>query len=579
MPSGINNNRPSSTPVIQQTGVNNETSAQTTEAANSTTSASPSPGSMTPEMAQTLGRSESLPSTGKVLETYFAPYDDTRAPELKLLDEVISARKADTNTYTKENNPYKIRYAVYNISSKEVLQKLAEAHKSGVNVQVLIEDHQLNPEKTWNQGDDYLREQGFSFAEDHNKLDAEGQQNTELIGIKRDTLMHLKSRIVEYPDPETGQTVKKLLTGSMNPGQSAIKNDENLSLITDQGVVDRYIEMYEAVRDNGKIKNEFNEDQAINVMFTGDPVDGGPRVTDQIFKMIDQEDEAIFLSVFTLRNLTTPSERTSLVKKLKAAKERGVEVMVITDKKQSDGVDSAGNRRFYDDWTEDKLRDAGITVYEALNEAGPYNAMHAKSAIFGLSDMKIITDTGNWTKAALGNWRDNTAQNEESYLFIDSKKLDDNTTGLRYLGNYMHLLRKYAPQNPENPGAEETINRLAEHPNWPKVNVDFSVMAHTFMGQDVYITGDHPSLGNWTQEGPGLKLNTKPGKYPFWESGGSLELPFGTTFNYKVVKRNPDGSLDWQPGENDFLIVDPSDKRYGAQDPSDPLRQVRTDEF
>jgi len=349
----------------------------------------------------------------------------------------------------------------------------------------------------------------------------------------------------------------------MNPGESAIHNDENLMQINDPRVARRYIEMYEAVRDGKEIKNDFDPQSPINVMFTGAPVKDGQSVTRQIFNMIDQEKEAIFLSVFTLRNLTTDSDRQNLVDKLKAAHDRGVPVVVITDKKQSDGVDAQGNRTFSDDQTEDLLQKAGIPTYEALNPSGPFNAMHAKSAVFGLSDIKVITDTGNWTKAALSGRGSRYAQNEESYLFVDSGKLDNNQTGMRYLGNFLNLLRAYAPQNPDQPAAEELINKLSSHPAWPRVKVDFSVMAHTFMGQDVYITGNHPAVGNWTQDGPGLKLNTSPGRYPFWESGGALELPFGTQFEYKIVKREPNGSLQWEAGPNAFLIVDPTDARYG----------------
>lgn len=583
MPSGINTRRPH-TPDLHHTtppttSENNLHHVGSTFVPQTSEFTAIQPGEVTSAMTNSLGTAARPVATEEVLKTYFAPYDDMRKVELSLLDEVIAARKSDPKVYTEGENPYQIRYAVYNLSSRDVLEKLVEADRAGIAVQILIEDHQLQPEKHWNDADEFLRAKGFSFADDHTKLSLDERKSTQMIGIKNENLMHLKSRIVTYPDPETGQPVKKLLTGSMNPGESATSNDENLSLITDTRVVDRYLQMYEAIRDEGKITNKFDPNEAINPMFTGAPISGGPRVADQIFKWIDQEKEAIFLTVFSLRDITTPSERTSLVKKLQAAKERGVEVVVITDKKQADGVDAYGKQVFYDDPTDEKLRAAGIPVYEALNTSGPFNAMHAKAAVFGLTDMKVITDTGNWTKAALGSHRPSPVdQNEESYLFVDSQKLDNNLTGRRYLGNFLHLLRTYAPQNPQEASAEDVINRISQHPSWPKVSVDFSVMAHTFMGQDVYVTGNHPALGNWTQDGPGLKLNTSPGRYPFWESGGSLELPFGTQFSYKIVKRNSDGSLDWQPGKNSFLIVDPTDQRFTQPD-HNPTQMTRTDKF
>ena len=511
----------------------------------------------------TPGSPSDSPACGEAIKTFFAPYDDTRKVEVDLIDEVIAARRADPKPYPPDANPYTINYAVYNLSSDAVINKLVEAERAGVDVQVLIESHQLDPKKSWNEVDEKLTAAGFTFEADHTVLSPEERKRIDLIGIENDrTLMHLKSRIYSYPDPETGELKQKLLTGSMNPGESAVRNDENLNLITDERIVKQYIKMYESVRDGREMVNEFDSTQPINAMFT--PAKG-PRVTDQIFKWIDQEDEAIFLSVFSLRNLTTPTERTSLVKKLKAAQDRGVKVVVITDQKQSDGIDINGNKVYWDDRTDDLLRDAGIPVYEAMNrDAGPFNAMHAKCAVFGLTDMKVITDTGNWTKAALGSWRNDRPQNEESYLFVDSGKLDNNATGMRYLGNWLNILRKYDHQTPTEKPAEKLIAELTSDPRWPKVEVDFSVVAHTFMGQDVYITGDHPSLGNWLQDGPGMKLNTAPGRYPTWESGGSLKLPFGSKFEFKVVKKGPDGSIEWQPGRNGVLIVDPMDGRFNA---------------
>ncbi len=576
MPSHINSNLPPRHLTHKPVDAGRTEVSESPHSGSISSTSSSSVGEMTSEMAQVIGRT-SAPATQSVLETYFAPYDEMRSVECQLLDEVIAARKADPKSYPEGENPYKINYAVYNISSKVILEKLVEADKAGVDVQILIEDQQLSPQKTWNKGDDFLIEHGFEFAPNHNTLTPEERKTKDLIGIKRSSLMHLKSRIIQYPDPKTHKMVKKVLTGSMNPGRSAVNNDENLSLITDPKIVDKYIAMYEAVRDNGKIVNKFDEEAPINVMFTGKAVKG-ESVTRRIFKQIDQEQEAIFLSIFTLRNLTAPRERENLIQKLKAAKERGVEVVVITDHKQADGVDAEGNHRWHDDPTEDKLRSLGIPVYEALNESGPYNAMHAKVAIFGLSHMKVITDTGNWTKAALGGKHARGPQNDESFLFIDSGKLDDNKTGLRYLGNFLYLLRKYDEQNPKEMQADQLINRLAQNPNWPRVEVDFSVMAHTFMGQEVYVTGDHPALGNWLQEGPGLKLNTQPGKYPFWESGGSLKLPFGTIFHYKIVKKNPDGRIEWESGKNAILIVDPTDKRFNDNS-SDPLKQIQKDQF
>jgi hypothetical protein len=129
---------------------------------------------------------------------------------------------------------------------------------------------------------------------------------------------------------------------------------------------------------------------------------------------------------------------------------------------------------------------------------------------------------------------------------------------MRYLSNFLRNLRKYEHQQSTNqPSADELFSRLSQLPNWPKVSVDFDVVAETYMGQDVYITGNHEALGNWTMEGPGLKLHTNGQTYPDWSVDSEIRLPFGLELEYKVVKRNPDGHIEWEPGDNQLLIIDP----------------------
>ena len=44
---------------------------------------------------------------------------------------------------------YRIRYAVYNLTSDLITQELIKAARAGVHVQVLIESEQLNQDRTW----------------------------------------------------------------------------------------------------------------------------------------------------------------------------------------------------------------------------------------------------------------------------------------------------------------------------------------------------------------------------------------------------------------------------------------------
>ena len=179
-------------------------------------------------------------------------------------------------------------------------------------------------------------------------------------------------------------------------------------------------------------------------------------------------------------------------------------------------------------------------------------------------DMKVVTDAGNWTYSVMGNEKTGS-WNADSILFVDSGKLDENRTGEQYLAEFMRLLRKYGPQNPEQPNAEALIAELQRHPKWPKVKVDFSVIAKTNIGQEVFITGNADALGNWGADGPGVKLETGFDTYPNW-TGLDIELPLSASLEYKIVKRDPDGSLKWEPGKNAVLVVDPSDWGRGSTD-------------
>ena len=74
-----------------------------------------------------------------LIPVYYAPYYsyDDLALECALADAVIDARKDDPRNFTNADNPYSIRYAVYNVEEKCVIERLIEAYNSGVYVQVL----------------------------------------------------------------------------------------------------------------------------------------------------------------------------------------------------------------------------------------------------------------------------------------------------------------------------------------------------------------------------------------------------------------------------------------------------------
>ncbi|MEQ1571611.1 MAG: hypothetical protein ABMA64_38640, partial [Myxococcota bacterium] len=105
------------------------------------------------------------------IEVLFCPDDDTVSAELAEIERVAEARRADAATYPVTENPYRIRYAVYNLRNPVLVEALADARDDGVAVQILMDADQLDPARDWNWADDYLRdERGFSFAEDHRAL-------------------------------------------------------------------------------------------------------------------------------------------------------------------------------------------------------------------------------------------------------------------------------------------------------------------------------------------------------------------------------------------------------------------------
>ena len=506
------------------------------------------------------------------LETLFTPGDEAMQAELKELDAIIAARQADPRTFPKGQNPYRVEYAVYNMTDPPVIKRLTEAARAGVQVQVLIDAHQIGPDRPWNTVVDQLKAAGFSHAESNKGLTPEQARDTQVIEVDMGQgLFHLKARHFSYPDPATGALKETLLTGSYNPQNSAHSNDESFHRITDAGLIRKYVGAMEALRDGKPVQNTWDEGAPLNVLFSS-PTARGPRVSDKVFDLIKQERELIFLSMFTLRNITDSSGQAQLVDELAKAQARGVKVVVVTDRKQADGVEADGSRRpgMTDDGTEDLLRAKGIPTYEVINRSGAHTAMHLKSAVFGLTDMKVVTDAGNWTLATMGN-RKNPPRNAESVLFIDSGKADRNETGQRYLAEFMRVMRRYADQDHGGPEVESAIAGLQQLPAWPKVQVNFDVIARTNWGQDVFVVGNTPELGGWGKDGPGVKLSAEAGTYPNWSST-DLQLPLGMRLEYKVVKRDAQGNMDWEPGQNAVLVVDPT--RSG-----DVARQAVRDDF
>ncbi len=76
------------------------------------------------------------------------------------------------------------------------------------------------------------------------------------------------------------------------------------------------------------------------------------------------------------------------------------------------------------------------------------------------------------------------------------------------------------------------------------VAVSFAVNATTIWGENIFVEGNRPELGNWNTDS-GLALSAA--SYPIWR--GTVDLPPNTTFEYKYIKKNG-GQVIWETGAN-----------------------------
>ncbi|GAB2693770.1 carbohydrate-binding module family 20 domain-containing protein [Kitasatospora kifunensis] len=67
----------------------------------------------------------------------------------------------------------------------------------------------------------------------------------------------------------------------------------------------------------------------------------------------------------------------------------------------------------------------------------------------------------------------------------------------------------------------------------------------TSWGQNVYLAGSIPALGNWD---PNAAIPLSSANYPVW--GGTLSLPANTSFQYKYLIKDSSGNVTWEGGGN-----------------------------
>ncbi|AIR96195.1 CBM20 domain-containing protein [Streptomyces glaucescens] len=99
-----------------------------------------------------------------------------------------------------------------------------------------------------------------------------------------------------------------------------------------------------------------------------------------------------------------------------------------------------------------------------------------------------------------------------------------------------------------SPGAPGNDDRWNVSP----VTATFQATATTHWGQNLYVSGNLPDLGSW-DPAKALPLTTASATYPLWS--GTHQLPPNTTVQYKYLKKNPDGSVIWENGDNRTVVT------------------------
>jgi alpha-amylase len=77
------------------------------------------------------------------------------------------------------------------------------------------------------------------------------------------------------------------------------------------------------------------------------------------------------------------------------------------------------------------------------------------------------------------------------------------------------------------------------------VSETFDETATTWFGQNVYLVGSVGALGSWNTA-DAVPLSSAG--YPTWSA--TVTLPPNTAFAYKFIKKDPDGTVEWENGAN-----------------------------
>ena len=287
------------------------------------------------------------------VDIFFSPYDCPTTSQtmidIGMINAVTSAAKA-SNTKLDPNdssNLFQIKYSVYNLYDSQYLDALIDAYKAGVFVQVLI--HLTEEDASYNKIWSTFKAAGLQVLGSNTQSQrdcTQAQLNTlNLIPIDpKGSLMHCKTRYYKFGgSPQSIQIGDKkktiteaVVTGSFNPECSATKNNEYLLVLSSNDnstpkTIEDYLRIYDFVKhelagtsltspmdltipapkDNDPI---YNINKALFVCYSGwckGKYNNVPSYMRYVLaNLIDKEQQAIFLPLYSLSNLDAPDKYT-----------------------------------------------------------------------------------------------------------------------------------------------------------------------------------------------------------------------------------------------------------------------------
>jgi hypothetical protein len=86
------------------------------------------------------------------------------------------------------------------------------------------------------------------------------------------------------------------------------------------------------------------------------------------------------------------------------------------------------------------------------------------------------------------------------------------------------------------------------------VSVTFEELVTTSFGETISVVGSIAALGNWNpDQAVALSAAAYTGSNPLWF--GTVPVVAGTSFQYKYIKKQTDGTIVWESDPNRSLTV------------------------